>query len=129
MTLTDEFIQWAPDGLYGSGGAKIYFVNLSRVDVFQNHVVYVRGAGSQIIGKIIYGTDQDTKLFADLLMGFRKSYYQQRDALQSRQAQEYIPQRQEVQPGEIPLIKSSPPYTFFLLNDDMKLNRNRQFLV
>jgi len=23
----------------------------------------------------------------------------------------------------------SPPYTFFLLNDDMKLNRNRQFLV
>jgi class 3 adenylate cyclase len=26
-----------------------------------------------------------------------------------------------------PLI--SPPYTFFLLNDDMKLNRNRQFLI
>ena len=23
----------------------------------------------------------------------------------------------------------SPPYTFFLLNDDMELNRNRQFLV
>jgi hypothetical protein len=23
----------------------------------------------------------------------------------------------------------SPPYTFFLLNGDMKLNRNRQFLV
>jgi hypothetical protein len=23
----------------------------------------------------------------------------------------------------------SPPYTFFLLNDDMKLNRNRQFLI
>jgi hypothetical protein len=25
--------------------------------------------------------------------------------------------------------QTSPPYTFFLLNDDMKLNRNRQFLV
>jgi hypothetical protein len=24
---------------------------------------------------------------------------------------------------------TSPPYTFFLLNDDMKLNRNRQFLI
>jgi len=23
----------------------------------------------------------------------------------------------------------SPPYTFFLLNDNMELNRNRQFLV
>ena len=23
----------------------------------------------------------------------------------------------------------SPPYTIFLLNDDMKLNRNRQFLI
>ena len=27
------------------------------------------------------------------------------------------------------ILKNSPPYTFFLLNDDMKLNRNRQFLV
>ena len=26
-------------------------------------------------------------------------------------------------------LEHSPPYTFFLLNDDMKLNRNRQFLV
>src|SRR5882672_11481334 len=24
---------------------------------------------------------------------------------------------------------NSPPYTFFLLNDDMELNRNRQFLI
>src|SRR5437870_13593716 len=26
-------------------------------------------------------------------------------------------------------VADSPPYTFFLLNDDMKLNRNRQFLI
>jgi len=29
---------------------------------------------------------------------------------------------------ELNLI-DSPPYTFFLLNDDMELNRDRQFLV
>jgi len=28
-----------------------------------------------------------------------------------------------------PYAPDSPPYTFFLLNDDMKLNRNRQFLI
>jgi len=27
------------------------------------------------------------------------------------------------------LPSTSPPYTIFLLNDDMKLNRNRQFLI
>ena len=27
------------------------------------------------------------------------------------------------------ITKPSPLYTFFLLNDDMELNRNRQFLV
>jgi hypothetical protein len=27
------------------------------------------------------------------------------------------------------LMRDSPPYTFFLLNDDMELNRNRQLLV
>jgi hypothetical protein len=27
------------------------------------------------------------------------------------------------------LMECSPPYTIFLLNDDMKLNRNRQFLI
>jgi hypothetical protein len=30
---------------------------------------------------------------------------------------------------ELKRLVYSPPYTFFLLNDDMKLNRNRQFLV
>jgi hypothetical protein len=31
--------------------------------------------------------------------------------------------------GWIEYDEFSPPYTFFLLNDDMELNRNRQFLV
>jgi hypothetical protein len=26
-------------------------------------------------------------------------------------------------------VENSPPYTFFLLNDDMELNRNWQLLV
>jgi S1-C subfamily serine protease len=77
LTLTHEFVQWHP------GGAQIYFVNLARVDVFENHVVYVRGAGNQILSTIHYGTDQDAKLFTDLLMGFRKRYYERREVLQT----------------------------------------------
>jgi S1-C subfamily serine protease len=75
LTLTDEFVQWHP------GGTQIYFVNLDRIDIFDNHVVYVRGAGNQILSTVVYGTDQDAKLFADLLMGFRKRYYERRAVL------------------------------------------------
>jgi hypothetical protein len=46
LTLTNEFVQWHP------GGVQIYFVNLDRVDVFENHVVHIRGAGNQILSTI-----------------------------------------------------------------------------
>ncbi len=38
---------------------------------------------------------------------------------------------EEVEATKTPreLMRDSPPHTFFLLNDDMELNRNRQFLV
>jgi hypothetical protein len=39
--------------------------------------------------------------------------------------QQDTPSQEVVAPG----YWLSPPYTFFLLNDDMELNRNRQFLV
>src|SRR5262249_3299247 len=86
------------------------FVNLSRVEVYENHVVFIRGTGDQVLSKIHYGTDQDAKLFADLLMGFRKRYYQQREALQAVQKQEATLQREQVQPGDIPLTKSGGVY-------------------
>ena len=102
--VTDDFIWWTP------GGSQIYFINLSHVEVYTNHVVFVRGAGKQVLSKIVYGTDQDAKLFADLLMGFRKKYYERREVLQARQTQEYVPQRQQIYPGEIPLIRSGEVY-------------------
>jgi S1-C subfamily serine protease len=80
ITLTNESLEyrWHPQV-----GAHIYFVNLSRVEVYENHVVFLRGAGNQILSTLHFGTDQDAKLFADLLMGFRGRYLQRREAQQT----------------------------------------------
>jgi S1-C subfamily serine protease len=61
-------------------------VNLSRVEVFANHTVFIRGAANQILSIIRYGTDQDAKLFADLLMGLRERYMQRHVVLQAQVA-------------------------------------------
>jgi S1-C subfamily serine protease len=67
-------------------GTQINFVNLHRVEVFANHTVFIRGAANQILSIIRYGTDQDAKLFADLLMGFRGRYMQRHVVLQAQAA-------------------------------------------
>jgi S1-C subfamily serine protease len=80
ITLTNESLEyrWHPQV-----GTHIHFITLSRVEVFDNHVVFVRGAGDQILSVIHYGTEQDAKLFADLLMSFRVRYLQRREARQA----------------------------------------------
>lgn len=83
MTLTDESLQykWHP-----RVGTRINFINLGRVEIFENHKVLIRGAGDQVLSVLQYGTEEDAKLFADLLMGFRKRYYQRRNMLQAAMA-------------------------------------------
>lgn len=78
VELTNETLtyKWHP-----LVGIQIFFIKLSRVEVYENHVVFLRGAGNEILGTIIYGTAQDAKLFADLVMSFRARYLQRREAL------------------------------------------------
>lgn len=83
MTLTNEFLEYKWHPLVGT---QINFVNLSRVEIFENHTVFIRGAGDQILSILRYGTEQDAKLFADLLMGFRGRYFQRREFLQTAAA-------------------------------------------
>ena len=59
----------------------IAFTNVSKVDVFENHTVYVRGAGGQVIDTLVCASDQDAKAFADLLMSFRSHYLRERASL------------------------------------------------
>jgi hypothetical protein len=68
VELTNESLtyKWHP-----LAGIQIFFIKLSRVEVYANHVVLLRGAGNEILGTIIYGTDQDAKLFADLITTLR----------------------------------------------------------
>jgi S1-C subfamily serine protease len=83
ITLTNESLEYKWHPLVGT---HINFVNLSRVEIFDNHVVFIRGAGDQILSILRYGTEQDAKLFADLLMGFRQRYVQRREVLQAAPA-------------------------------------------
>lgn len=80
ITLTNESLEYK---WHARVGTQIHFVNLNRVDIFDNHTVFIRGTGNQILSILRYGTDQDAKLFADLLIGFRERYYQRREALQA----------------------------------------------
>ena len=54
VELTNETLtyKWHP-----LVGIQIFFIKLSRVEVYENHVVLLRGAGNEILGTIIYGTD------------------------------------------------------------------------
>jgi len=61
----------------------IAFTNVSKVEVFENHTVYVRGAGGQVIATLVCASDQDAKTFADLLMSFRGQYLRDRASFQS----------------------------------------------
>ena len=80
MTLTNESLEYKWHPLVGT---HINFVNLRRVEIFNNHTVFIRGAGDQILSILRYGTEQDAKLFADLLIGFRQRYFQHREVLQA----------------------------------------------
>jgi S1-C subfamily serine protease len=83
VAITNESLEYKWHPLVGT---QINFVNLNRVEVFANHTVFIRGVGNQILSVIRYGTDQDAKLFADLLMGFRERYMQRHVVLQAQVA-------------------------------------------
>jgi hypothetical protein len=71
-------IPFGPLGWGDSQEKLLAFTNVSKVDVFDNNVVYVRGAGGQVIAQIACASPQDARAFADLLMSLRTQYLQER---------------------------------------------------
>lgn len=81
VDVTDDFLHYRyrpanPFAMFGaSPGAtllenRVFFVNVGRVEVFDNHLVFIRTAAGHIIAQIFFGNDQDTKMFADLMLSF-----------------------------------------------------------
>ena len=90
-----QAVQLTQDGIVYSGtrllpmfvqapaGRLMAFTNISGVDVYANHTVYVKGAGGQATDIFVLASDQDAKTFADLLMSFRSQYLRDRASFQS----------------------------------------------
>ena len=64
-------------------GRLMAFTNISGVDVYANHTVYVKGAVGQATDIFVLASDQDAKAFADLLLSFRSQYLRDRASFQS----------------------------------------------
>jgi hypothetical protein len=46
---------------------RIHFLNVGRMEVFQNNLVIVRTAGDIVLAQFVFGNNPDAKMFADLL--------------------------------------------------------------
>ena len=53
---------------------RIVFPQVRRIDIFDNHVVFVRGTDERILAQFAFANAQDAKMFADLVLSFRAYY-------------------------------------------------------
>ena len=87
VQLTDDGIVYLgirllPMFVQAPAGRLMAFVNISGVDVYANHTVYVKGAVGQATDIFVLASDQDAKAFADLLMSFRSQYLRDKTSSQ-----------------------------------------------
>lgn len=77
--VTDDFLQYRfrqaiagfPTGAVLEN--RIHFLNVGRMEVFENNLVTVRSGGDIVLAQFIFGHGQDAKMFADLLTSFRRT--------------------------------------------------------
>ncbi len=50
---------------------QIFYVNIGRLEIYENHYVFLRAADDSIISQVLFATDQDAKTYADLVMSLR----------------------------------------------------------
>src|SRR5262249_30927455 len=75
--VTDDFLQYRyrqaiagfPTGAILDN--RIHFLNVGRVEVFDNNLVIIRTGGEIVLAQFIFGNYQDARMFADLLASFR----------------------------------------------------------
>src|SRR5262249_649439 len=75
--VTDDFLQYrfrqviAGFPTAGSLENRIHFLNVGRMEVFENNLVIVRTAGDIVLAQFVFGNNPDAKMFVDLLASFR----------------------------------------------------------
>ena len=75
--VTDDFLQYRfrqaiagfPTGAILEN--RMHFLNVGRIEVFENNLVIVRTAGDIVLAQFVFGNTPDAKMFADLLASFR----------------------------------------------------------
>jgi hypothetical protein len=57
----------------GSAGraVSVYFANVERVDVYENNAVFVVGTNGRVVDKVVFGTPEDARAFADVVASYR----------------------------------------------------------
>ncbi len=50
---------------------RVHFLNVSRVEIFETNVVFLRTANDIILAQFIFANQEDAKTFADLILSFR----------------------------------------------------------
>ena len=80
VNVTDDYLHYRYQqplmGAYGvqTGvavtGNRVYFRNISRVEVFDNHQVLVHAGADRIVAQVLFTSEQDAKTFADLMFSF-----------------------------------------------------------
>jgi hypothetical protein len=79
LDVTEEFVRYRYplDYPLGNPGAatsaekRLVFQDISHIDVFSNHVVFVRGPAGNVLAQLVFSTGQDARMFADLAYSFR----------------------------------------------------------
>ena len=75
--VTDDFLQYRfrqaiagfPTGAILEN--RMHFLNIGRMEVFENNLVIVRTSGDIVLAQFVFGNNPDAKMFADLLASFR----------------------------------------------------------
>lgn len=69
VEVTDDFLRYHI--AHTSYEVRILFENVSQMDVFENHYVFIWASGKRILAKILFVNDEDAKMFVDLVSSFR----------------------------------------------------------
>ena len=75
--VTDDFLQYRfrqavagfPTGAILEN--RIHFLNIGRIEVFENNLVIIRTGGDIVLAQFIFGNYQDARKYAELLASFR----------------------------------------------------------
>jgi hypothetical protein len=69
VEITDDFLRYHI--IRTTYEIRISFENVSQIDVFSNHYVFIWAPGKRILAKILFANDEDAKMFVDLVSSFR----------------------------------------------------------